>query len=146
MIESLLLWAVAAVAAILILQYVMKAPHTPERPAGGLGKRFPIGPRRIESDYAQSERPRRPVRRRPTEVVAAAAPVSAAQLVMPDPQPEYRRPRKNVSSSVITAVDTDTVATQPPAASIPTEAPIVRSKKRTDTMQLMLDRAISERR
>jgi hypothetical protein len=117
MLESMLLWVVAGVSVILILQYVLKSPSTPERPEGGLGKKFPVGPRRIKSAFGPSDVSSRPKKTR-------ELPVRQTAYVEPAAVPE-------VEPIITEAAEP---ATQP-----------VR-KKRTDTMQLMLNKAISERR
>lgn len=92
--ESILLWTVAGIALMLIMHYVMKSPQTPDRPQAGLGKRYPIGARRVKPVYT----------------------------------PHYDMETPN----------------QPSAAA---EVPVRRkTKKQTDTMQLMLSKAMAERR
>jgi hypothetical protein len=127
--ENLLLWAVAGVAAILILQYILRAPSTPDRPQGGLGKRFPVGPRRLQEEPADTDfTPERPARRR------ASAPVAEAR-----PQPERPvRPTVYVKPRRVEPAEPATIANSEPAPA--------KARKRTDTMQAMLNKAIAERR
>ena len=143
---SILLWAVAGVALLLIMQYVMKTPHTPSRPELGLGRRVQIGP--------QEHTPRR---RRPEPEVMDMAPPA---------EPPVRRRRRTTEQLQRTHQITEAapsygqpelqVVPEQPVQEIPAqaadEAVVVeiagksRNKKRTDTMQLMLNKAIAERR
>lgn len=124
--ESILLWVLAGLALMLILQYVMKSPQSHQRPEIGLGKRFSVGGlRRVRT--ASVERIARP------EPSSPAMPVQAFA-----PEQESFAPEE--IDMVAAAVDP--ILVEGPQS----ENKPLRRKKRTDTMQLMLNKAIAERR
>lgn len=187
--ESILLWAVAGAALLLIMQYVMKSPQTPSRPELGLGKRYPIGaqpdarPRRrrtVENEVIDMAPPAEPpVRRRRRLAVVQQVQQEPVQEQVQAPvqrpvQTPIQRPvqapvpapiqapvqisahRQAVAqaaaqASMPAAIQRQPVQAQeavqstPAVPAISETNPKPRNKKRTDTMQMMLNKAMSER-
>ncbi len=115
--ESILLWLVAAIAVIMILQLVLRAPQSAERPEAGLGKRFPVGGlRRARSNYTRAE--------------ATGSRLIDAQPLAPVAKEDSRQ----------------TIPAQPENSGELTVVQERKNKKRTDTMQMMLNKAMAERR
>lgn len=132
--ESVLLWVAAGCALLLIMQYVLRTPQTAERPEFGLGRRYPVGPRKVASR-----------RRVPTY---SRIPVEAAPVQVPaEPAPQHIRPGKRAVVTKEQAIALANVVSEVPAQSPMEPTPIpAKGKKRADTMQMMLNKAISERR
>ena len=147
--ESILLWAVAGDALLLIMQYVMKSPQTPSRPEFGLGKRYQIGPQEVVEN-----RPRRKRREAPVmDMAPPAEPMVARRRRRTVEQPIYQElvhEPAGEQPTVQRPVEQQVVAQQVQQAEAEPfiqEAPVSkqRNKKRTDTMQLMLNKAMAER-
>lgn len=132
--DSMLLWLIAGIAAILILQYVLRAPSTPERPEGGLGKRYPVGPRRVRPEYIETA-PTRAVYRK-----------ERTPQPIPEPPESSRNPLKKRNRQVINhEPEQQLKEILEPEMEKQEPAPSKRTR-RTDTMQHMLNKAMAERR
>lgn len=153
--ESILLWIVAAFALILIMQYVLKVPYTPEKPELGLRKRSPVGPRPrlLKSNYSAPEN------RVHAEHVQTASQnagnhhngqASIAQLLDPSVKVAPNKVLQTQPNNSVSAAASNITASSenPGPVSISSPAKVMKNeaKKQTKTMQLMLDKAMSERR
>ena len=174
--QSMLLWVLAACALIMIMHYVLKSPRTPERPEFGLGKRYRVGGRGVkrkassrtddEIDFA----PESPYESATQISAPSAIPVPKQRQNKPTAQTQWQNetPAKNYGRGASRAPAEEPKfqhqgqdqgqVTAPASAAAPyqnpvnadtpsaEEAPVQKPKRRTVTMQNMLNKAMSDRR
>lgn len=142
LLEIVVLWAAGVIALAMIMAYVLKTPQSQQRPELGLGKRFSVGPveygkRRSRNRHERETSPvlqEQPVQKQASPVRQIAVPAQQApgQTFSAQPVQEYQALPETQSPSA----SPDEISGQEKR----------RTKKRTDTLQFMLDKAISERR
>lgn len=118
--ESILLWAVAACALAMIMHHVLKSPVSHERPELGLGKRFPVT---VIRKRARGFKPN----------PAMKAQTGTSGLIATE------HPQQTI-------VESKAEQNEPGSGQDETIQVRRKTKKSTDTMQFMLNKAMAERR